>query len=151
MRRFLVVALMGFAVGWMFGGGPVLAAHNGNNKAELSGSGISGTAIMNYSEGTGTFSGHANVQGLAAGSYTYRVNNSTLTNPQTICTFEASGSGSAGCSAQHLSLAGFAVAQIVDQSSNVVASGTFARRGNCRDPDQAGSQCEANSAPGQQP
>ena len=51
-----------------------------------------------------------------------------------------------GCSANGLILPGFNAAEIVDDNGDVVASGIFARRGNCRDADQAGSLCEANAA-----
>lgn len=128
---------------------PAMAAHNGNNKAPLSGEGTSGTALVNYSEGTGTFSGTSSVKGLNPGeTYSYNVvspNGQVVTE---VCTFVADG-GSDGCSFQGTKLGGFASATIEDDLGNVVASGTFERRGNCRDRDQGGSQCEANDAPGQ--
>ncbi len=46
------------------------AAHNGNNKAELAGTGdpdATGQAIVNYREGTGTFNGTLTVRNLDAG------------------------------------------------------------------------------------
>lgn len=128
---------------------PVLGAHNGNNKATLQGD-ATGTAIVNYSEGTGTFSGTVSTDGLEPGDYTFRVSLNGA-NPQTICEFTVTDSGSRdGCSVNGLPLAGFNRAEIVDEGGIVVASGVFERRGNCRDADQAGSQCEANAAPGRQ-
>jgi hypothetical protein len=50
------------------------AAHNGNNFAELDGSGgADGTAVVNYSEGRGTFNASVNVRGLDDGTYTFQV------------------------------------------------------------------------------
>jgi hypothetical protein len=121
---------------------PAQAAHNGNNLASLSGDGVSGTALLNYSEGTGTFSGTANVLGLVAGEEYRYVVNLNGANERVVCTFVA-GPGSSGCSANGLALPGFNKAEIKHESGPV-ASGTFERRGNCRDPQQGGSQCEAN-------
>lgn len=128
---------------------PVLGAHNGNNKAELTDA-ATGTAIVNYSEGTGTFSGTVNTDGLDAGTYTFQVSLNG-TNTTEICEFTVSEDGTReGCSATGLELPGFNRAEIAAEDGTIVASGTFARRGNCRDADQAGSQCEANAAPGRQ-
>lgn len=136
------VALLGIA-------SPASAAHFGNNKAALVGDGVTGTAIVNYSEGTGTFNGSARVSGLEEGTYTFQVVSPNGMTATPICTFTADGNGTDGCSANGLTLGGFATAEIVDDTNNtVVASGTFERRGNCRDADQAGSQCKANDAPG---
>jgi hypothetical protein len=144
MKRSLIalavaaVALLGIA-------SPASAAHNGNNKAELVGDGVTGTAIVNYSEGTGTFNGTTRVSGLEPDTeYTFRVNGPA--GPQTICTFTTDANGAGGCSEQGLTLGGFGRAEIVDDTNTVVASGIFERRGNCRDPQQGGTQCEA---PGQ--
>jgi hypothetical protein len=151
MKRSLIalaiaaVALLGIA-------SPASAAHFGNNKAELTGtapdSAITGTATVNYSEGRGTFNGTTRVSGLEPNTeYTFRVNGAP--DGQKICTFTTDANGAGGCSEQGLMLDGFGKAQIVNETTNVVvASGDFARRGNCRDRDQAGSQCEANDAPG---
>ncbi|MEO7296018.1 MAG: hypothetical protein ABIZ57_07730 [Candidatus Limnocylindria bacterium] len=126
---------------------PVLGAHNGNNKATLAG-GATGNAIVNYSEGTGTFSGTVTTDGLEPGDYTFQVSLNG-TNRTVICEFTVSQDGTRdGCSANGLTLSGFNTAEIVDDNGDVVASGIFARRGNCRDADQAGSLCEANDAPG---
>jgi hypothetical protein len=145
MRTFRPLLLAGAATAAALAvaAAPAHAAHNGNNKAPLRGDGVTGTAILNYSEGTGTFSGTANVLGLVEGEdYSYVVNLNGG-NEQTICTFTA-GAGSSGCSANGLTLPGFNRAEIEDSAGNAVASGTFERRGNCRDPQQGGSQCEAN-------
>jgi len=112
------------------------------------GSPVTGTAVVNYSEGTGTFNGTTRVSGLEPDTgYTFRVNGPA--GPQTICTFTTDANGTGGCSEQGLTLGGFGRAEIVDKGGVVVASGSFDRRGNCRDADQAGSQCKANDAPGQ--
>jgi hypothetical protein len=147
MKRSLIalavaaVALLGIA-------SPASAAHFGNNKAALVGDGVTGTAIVNYSEGTGTFNGSARVSGLEEGTYTFQVVSPDGQTATPICTFEADGNGTDGCSATGLTLGGFATAEIADANGEVVADGTFERRGNCRDADQAGSQCKANDAPG---
>ncbi len=147
MKRSLVaiaiaaVALLGIA-------SPASAAHFGNNKAALVGDGVTGTAIVNYSEGTGTFNGSARVSGLEEGTYTFQVVSPDGQTATPICTFTADGNGTDGCSATGLTLGGFATAEIADANGEVVADGTFERRGNCRDADQAGSQCKANDAPG---
>ena len=123
--------------------GTALAAHNGNNKAELSGVG-SGTALVNYSEGLGKFSGTVTVRGLAPNtSYSFTVTGAS--GIRTICSGISNSSGTFTCSAQQLTLPGFGTAQVRTSDGTVVASGTFERRGNCRDPEQAGSQCEAQN------
>lgn len=145
MKRLVVMGFILMMVGAM--ASPALAAHNGNNMAELSGPGGTGTAIVNYSEGTGTFSSSVNTSDLAPGQYTFTVSLNG-NNPQVICTFVVDGSSREGCSNQDQGLAGFNRAEIRDAAGVVVTSGTFARRGNCRDAAQAASQCEANEAPG---
>lgn len=146
MRRLALASFVVMMVGAM--ASPALAAHNGNNMAELSGpTGATGSAIVNYSEGTGTFNSSVNTSGLEPGAYSFTVslNGGSV---QLICNFVVDGSSREGCSDQDRSLAGFNRAEIRDASGSVVASGLFARRGNCRDANQAGSQCEANDAPG---
>ena len=131
-----------------------IAAHNGNNYAELTGRAdpdAAGTAVVNYSEGTGEFNGRITVHDLDPGQTYYfvvRLGTNEATD-QLICFGEANDQGTFSCSAQHLALNGFSQAVVEDSAGNDEAGGTFARRGNCRDPDQAGSQCEANAAPGQ--
>lgn len=45
--------------------GAALAAHNGNNHAEFTGQGgVTGVAIVNYSEGQSDFNGNVTVSGL---------------------------------------------------------------------------------------
>lgn len=146
MKRQLLGALALSASLLVLGASPASAAHNGNNRAELSGEGSSGNAVVNYSEGQGTFNGTTKVTGLEPGeTYTFTVNLNG-DNPQEICEFVAGRNGAGGCAAQGLPLAGFSQAAILDDAGATVASGTFDRRGNCRDPQQAASQCEA---PGQ--
>ena len=126
-----------------------LAAHNGNNQAVLSGTGdpdATGKAIVNYREGTGTFNGTITVQNLTPGA-TYTVLVRGASGERVICTDVANTQGSFTCSAQDLTLPGFVTAVVRDSAGTDVASGTFERRGNCRDPEQAGSQC---AAPGHQ-
>jgi len=142
---------LGFAVALAllaFGATTSLAAHNGNNKAEIAGTGDAdavGNAIVNYSEGRGTFNGTITVQNLAPGeTYTFLVRR--MTTETTVCTGVASAEGVFTCQAQGLALPGFVQAVVRDSAGVEVASGAFERRGNCRDPDQGGSLCEA---PGQ--
>lgn len=63
ISRTYLVALLSLAA--LAVTGTALAAHNGNNKAELSGVGT-GTAVVNYSEGQSTFNGTVTVSGLTA-------------------------------------------------------------------------------------
>ncbi len=130
--------------------GTALAAHNGNNKAELSGAGgVTGTAVVNYAEGQGAFNGTITVSGLTPDtSYSFYVSGAGAgAAGRLICSGTSSSSGTFTCSEQKLVLPGFTTAQVRTSDGAVVASGTFERRGNCRDPEQAGSQCKA---PGQQ-
>jgi hypothetical protein len=125
---------------------PAQAAHEGNNRAELSGS-AAGTALVNYAKGNGSWTAGARVAGLAPGTYTFTVTSPNGMTVMPVCTFEADGRGTDGCSARLEVLGGFATAEIRDAGGTVVSSGRFDRRGNCREADQAGSQCEA---PGRQ-
>ncbi len=130
--------------------GSASAAHNGNNKAQLVGVGTetdaTGQAIVNYREGTGTFNGTVTVRNLMAGeTYEFYVTGAAAGDAGVlICSGEASNSGLFRCSAQALALPGFTTAEVREGDGDVVATGTFLRRGNCRDADQAGSQCESN-------
>ncbi len=147
MRRMTVGLALGGAL-VLGAAGSAGAAHNGNNFADLEGSGgADGHAVVNYSEGRGTFNASVNVSGLEDGTYTLQVVSPNGQTATTICTYHTT-AGRDGCSATDLALPGFGSAQIVEADENVVASGTFERRGNCRDADQMGSQCEANDAPG---
>lgn len=123
------------------------AAHNGNNKADIVGTGdpdAAGRAIVNYREGTSTFNGSITVRNLEPGEvYTFLVRGAT--GEEAICSAEASDQGVFTCSAQDLTLNGFGTAVVRDSAGTEVASGDFERRGNCRDRDQAGSQCEADT------
>ena len=152
MRRktVLVVAAVSLLAMLAIPGG-ASAAHNGNNRAELAPGtdpDATGVAIVNYSEGRGDFNGNITVSGLAPGAtYTFvvRLAGAEMTD-QTICSGTANQQGTFTCTAQHRPLNGFSMAVVEDSLGNDVASGVFARRGNCRDPDQNGSQCDA---PGQ--
>ena len=124
------------------------AAHNGNNKAPITGTGdpdAAGQAIVTYREGTSTFNGTITVKKLNPGAtYTFLVRGAT--GETRICSATANTQGTFGCSAQDLALPGFTTAVVRDVAGVEVATGVFERRGNCRDPHQAGSQC---MAPGQ--
>ena len=147
MSRIHLVALLSLVV--LAVAGTASAAHNGNNKAELGVGSVTGTAIVNYSEGQGTFNGTISVQGLVPNtSYLFYVTGAGAgTIGRLICSGISSSSGTFTCSEQKLALPGFTTAQVRTSGGTVVASGTFDRRGNCRDPEQMGSQCKA---PGQQ-
>ena len=125
--------------------GTAFAAHNGNNKADLSGAGdATGVAIVNYSEGQGTFNGTITVQGLAPNTaYSFTV--AGASGIRTICSGISDSGGTFTCSVQKVTLPGFGTAQVRTSDGTVVASGTFERRGNCRDPEQSGSLCKAQN------
>lgn len=128
-----------------------MAAHNGNNRAEITGTAdadASGRAIVNYSEGRGDFNGSITVANLVPGeTYRFFVKAGGVAGAETlICRGMANSQGSFTCSAQHLKLGGFVTAVVRDSAEAEVAVGTFDRRGNCRDPGQGGSLC---AAPGQ--
>jgi len=148
MTRFTALLIAAFAA-FAVAAPTAIAAHNGNNSAELSGTGdpdASGKAIVNYSEGRGKFNGTITVQNLNPGeTYRFFVQRGALA-PQLICSDEANSQGTFTCQAQLLTLNGFNMAVVRNAAGVEVAKGTFERRGNCRDPDQAMSQC---TAPGQ--
>lgn len=125
--------------------GPAMAAHNGNNRAEITGTGdadATGRAIVNYSEGRGDFNGNIAVSNLTPGE-TYRFFVRRGATETLVCSGVANSQGMFTCSEQHLPLPGFVMAVVRDSAGVEVASGTFERRGNCRDPEQAGSLCTA--------
>lgn len=128
--------------------GMASAAHNGNNSAVITGTGdpdATGKAIVNYREGTGTFNGTITVDNLTPGeTYSFFVRGAT--GETLICTDTADAEGTFTCSEQNLTLPGFGMAVVRDSAGVEVATGTFERRGNCRDPQQGGTQC---AAPGQ--
>ncbi len=127
--------------------GTTSAAHLGNNKADLAGTGdpdARGQAIVNFSKGTGAFNGRVSVRSLTPdGTYTFLVRTAAGAE-QTICMGAANSRGTFACNAQGLILPGFVTAVIRDSAGVEVASALFQRRGNCRAPDQAGSQCGAS-------
>lgn len=132
--------------------GGASAAHNGNNKAPLTGIGMesdaTGNAIVNYSKGTESFNGKVTVRNLVPGAtYEFYVTGAAAGMAGVlICSDEATNGGTFTCSAQGLGSPGFATAEVREDDGTVVASGTFLRRGNCRDAGQAGSLCESNGA-----
>lgn len=128
--------------------GTASAAHNGNNKATLSGSGTeldaSGQSIVNYREGTGTFNAKVSVTNLVPGAvYTFLVRAPSGGAETVVCSGTASAQGTFSCSEGDIRLPGFATAVVRDAAGIEVASGVYERRGNCRDPQQAGSRCNA--------
>ena len=157
MSRMTVRGLAAFAVLLALLAGTIggtSAAHNGNNKAELTGRNseldATGTVIVNYSEGKGTFNGTVTVMNLEGGmTYSFFVSGAASGSGVAICSGVANDQGTFTCSEQGLSLPGFTTADVREGTTvggELVAQGLFARRGNCRDEDQAGSLC---MAPGQ--
>ncbi|MDQ3644787.1 MAG: hypothetical protein M3356_04670 [Actinomycetota bacterium] len=147
MRRLHLLVAIALAL-FAFGPTTALAAHNGNNKAEITGTGdpdAAGQAVVNYSEGTGLFNGRITVRNLEPGE-TYRFFVRGAGGERLVCEGEANRQGVFTCNAQQIALPGFTQAVVRDSAGTEVASGVFARRGNCRDPEQAGSLCKA---PGQ--
>lgn len=144
MVKFNALLLAAFAA--LAVGAPTAnAAHNGNNSAELSAKAdpdASGKAIVNYSEGRGDFNATITVRNLVPNAtYSFFVRRMGV--EQLICTDVADSQGTFTCQAQHLKLNGFVMAVVRSSAGVEVASGTFERRGNCRDPEQAMSQCAA--------
>ena len=83
---------------------------------------MTGVAIVNYSEGQGTFNGTITVQGLAPNTaYSFTVTGASGT--RTICSGISDSSGTFTCSAQKLALPGFGAAQVRTSDGAVVASG----------------------------
>lgn len=113
--------------------GTTADAHESNNKATLSGM-VTGTAIVNYLAGTEGWRSSVNVRGdLANGTYGYYVAGGPSGDAGVlVCTFTVDGGGRQGCSAD-TDLPGFTRAEIRDSDGNVIASGTFARRGGNRE------------------
>ncbi len=77
--------------------------------------------------------------------------------PRTICEFTATDSGTGSCTGRFLELRALAVAQLQDDAGDVIAQasrtgaagltaeapGEITSKGGCREPEQAGSQCDA--------
>jgi hypothetical protein len=148
MKRLLTVTAVAFAA-VLATATPALADHNSNNRATFTGA-ASGTAVVSYSEGQGTFNATISARDLDPGTYTYTVNGPA--GVQTICTFTVGRSGNGGCGDTDRSLGGFTTAEIRDEDGAVVDSDLFTRQGRseCRDPNQAGpesAQCPNRTAP----
>jgi hypothetical protein len=124
------------------------AAHFGNSKATLEGTGDSdaeGKSTVNFRKGTQSFNAAAMVSNLDAGeTYVFLVRNAAGVERE-VCRAEANSQGMFTCSAQDVLPDGFGLVSAViwDAGGTEVAFGLYDRRGNCRVPDQAGSQCEA--------
>lgn len=142
VKKLLATAVIPFAVVGVMAA-PASADHFSNNRATFT-TGASGTAIVNYSEGQGTFNAGTRVRGLESGTYTFRVAGGVTMGqpnaPQPICTFTVGDGGTGGCNENGLELKGFTRAEIVDTAGMVVDSDLFTRQGKseCRDPQQAG-------------
>ena len=132
--------------------GNAMAAHLGNSQADIAGSvdpDATGQATVNYSDGTGVFNGTINVANLDPGqTYTFSVRRANGTEV-VFCSDTAGKNGRFHCHGTKVDVPapGFTMAVVRDSFGIEVANGVFdERRGNCREPDQAGSQC---TAPGQ--
>jgi len=150
MTKFRTLLITTFAV-FAIAVPTALAAHNGNNAAQLTGTAAepdaTGKAIVNYSEGRGDFNGTITVRNLVPGAtYRFFVRRGGTGMETLVCSGEANSQGTFICQEQHLLLPGFTMAVVRDSNNTEVAIGTFDRRGNCRDPEQGGSLCKA---PGQ--
>ena len=127
-----VFSIFGLLLGFMALTFSVASAdHLSNNRAELSGDGVSGEAIVNYVRGTQSWTSTTTVSGLEAGEYTFAVNLNGGA-PTIVCTFMADGTGDAGCTDQDADIPGFNTAVILDSNGDVVADGIFERRGGGR-------------------
>lgn len=133
MRLSRLTAAAGGAAALLLTALPAQAAHESNNKADLSGA-ASGTAVVNYIEGRDgqQWTATTRLQDLQAGTYSFVLIAPNGTEGVTVCTFSSDGAGSAGCSNSSFDTGGFAGAQIQDEDGDVVASGTFVRRGGRR-------------------
>lgn len=114
-------------------------AHESNNQSVLSGTqdgnAISGNAIINYVKGVEGWQSTVSLSGnLAPDTYTFYAVAPMGGALRTICSFTVTdqNGGRKGCSA-NTDVAGFATAQIQDSNGNIVASGTFERRGGNRE------------------
>ena len=149
MKR-LILGLGGLAIVLTMVMGSVAttnAAHLGNNKAEIVGTGdpdAEGQSTVNYREGTGSFNASATVSNLEPGA-TYTFVLVSATGEEEICEANANRQGKFQCGDQDVlqDEFGLTTAVIRDSENAVVAMGPYDRRGNCRAPDQGGSQCEA--------
>ncbi len=126
--------------------GPASASHNGNNQAEIFGTGdpdASGHVLVNYSDGSGEFNATVVVSNLEPGG-TYEFSALREGTYFVMCAGTANSQGHLTCSAQHIVLPGFAIGVVRDSTGTQVAmTGTFDRRGNCREPAQERTLCEA--------
>ena len=124
------------------------AAHLGNSKASLTGTGdtdATGMSTVNYRKGTESFNALASITNLTPDTtYSFLVRNAAGVE-RLICSADANQQGRFSCNAQDVLPDGFGLttAVIRDASGNEVAVGVYERTGNCRAPNQAGSQCEA--------
>lgn len=133
MNRTLATAVLAAAgAGVVLTALPAQAGHESNNKADLVGAGVSGSAVVNYAKGAPQeWRSTAHVAGLVpAAAYTFTVNGPA--GVQVVCTFTANRQGAGGCTDGETDLGGFGTAQIRDAAGDVVAAGTFERRGGNR-------------------
>jgi hypothetical protein len=137
----IATMLFGFA-------GNVPAAHLGNNRAELTGTGdpdATGLSLVNFRKGTENFNASASATNLdPEEDYTFLVRNAAGVERE-ICSAETSSKGTFMCGEQGVlpDLFGLSRAVIRDSTGVEVLVGVYELRGNCRAPDLAGSQCQA--------
>ena len=135
MRRTAPLVLSLAAAGLVVAALPAQAAHESNNRAELTSaldSGVTGKSIVNYAKGApNEWKSVARVSGLTpATAYTFTVNGPA--GIQEVCSFTTNTRGAGGCTDGEKDLGGFGTAQIRDADGAVVASGSFDRRGGNR-------------------
>lgn len=109
------------------------SAHESNNRADLTGDGISGQAIVNFTGNSGNaWLSTVNLSGdLADGTYDFYVINEVTGAETLVCSFTLAGNGGRqGCSSD-TNLGGFHLAEVRD-GGTVVAEGRFERRGGNR-------------------
>ncbi len=166
MKRVLLVLFAAVSLGGLTAL-PALASHESNNAltfAPVTGSpspGASGAGVINYVKGASTeepntvWTSSFHFAGLAPGT-TYSV---FVFSRGGICTFTSDAAGSGSCESTFVSLPMLGIAQLrlggdagpaVLQATRQAVSrgpGEIVSRGGCREPDQAGSTCQA---PGRQ-
>jgi hypothetical protein len=123
-----------------------------------------GTGIINYVKGTSTeepntqWTSSFHFDGLSAGATYSVVVRGRFADPKafsTLCTFAASTSGNGGCATRFTGLQRLAVAQLrqggtdgapvlqATRQAVVAGPGSITSSGDCREPAQAGSTCDA--------
>ena len=135
MRLAAPLALSLAAAGLVVAALPAQAAHESNNRAELTSAidaGVAGKAVVNYAKGApNEWKSVAQVSGLTpATAYNFTVNGPA--GVQLVCSFTTNAQGAGSCTDGEKDLGGFGTAQIRAADGAVVASGSFDRRGGNR-------------------